>query len=99
MALTSDKADAAFADLVYADQALVDAEFAGIVAASFGGPPAPPPAAPPGFPFGPGLPDPGYRRPAAAVAASTPMAWPPGGRQRSPPERDRADGAATAAGR
>lgn len=70
MALTSDKADVAFADLVYADQELVDAEFAGIVAASFGWPPAPPPAAP-GFPS------------------------PPGGRQRSPPGRARANRAAT----
>jgi len=99
MALTSDKADAAFADLVYADQALVDAEFAGIVAASLGGPPAPPPAAPPAVPSRPGLPHPAYPPIVAAATAFSPTAWPPAGRQRSPPGRDRADGAATAADR
>ncbi len=99
MALTSDTASAAFADLVYADQALVDAEFAGIVAASFGGPPAPPPEAPPGVPSRPGLPHP-VCLPFAAVAG-TPFAtaWPPAGRQRSPPAPGRAIRAATAAGR
>ena len=78
MALTSDTASAAFADLVYADQALVDAEFAGIVAASFGGPPAPPPEDAAGVPSRPGLPHP-VCLPFAAVAG-TPFAtaWPPG---------------------
>ena len=85
MALASDKADAAFADLVYADQELVDAEFAGIVAASLGWPPTPPPAAPPGFPSLPGLPHPAYPPFEAVAPAPFATAWPPRGRQRSPP--------------
>ena len=87
MALTSDKADAAFAGLVYADQALVDAEFAEIVAASLGGPPAPPPPpAPPTFPPGPAMVH--LALPPSAPSADNlvfPGAWPPRGRQRSPP--------------
>jgi hypothetical protein len=48
MTLTTREAGAAFADVVYADQQWVDAEFDALISASFGEPPAPPPPAPPG---------------------------------------------------
>jgi len=47
MALSAREAGAAFADVVYADQQWVDAEFDALISASFSGPPAPPPPAPP----------------------------------------------------
>jgi hypothetical protein len=50
MTLAAREDGAAFADVVYADQDWVDAEFAELIAASFGGPPPPvvlfPPAGP-----------------------------------------------------
>ncbi len=86
MARTASAAGTEFADVVFADQGLVDAEFAEIVAASLGGPPAPPPPAPPTFPPGPAMAN--LALPPSAPAADThvfPGAWPPRGRQRSPP--------------
>ena len=75
-----------FADVVYADQDWVNAEFAEIVDASLGGPPAPPPPAPPRVPPRPGTPPPPSRRPAPGRAV---LLFPPAGtfrgRQRSPP--------------
>ena len=69
MSRTACDAAAAFADVVYADQQWVDAEFTEIVAASFGGPPAPPPPAPPRVPPVPGTPPPPHsRRPAPGPA-------------------------------
>ena len=41
MALSTREADAAFADVVYADQQWVDAEFDALISASFSEPPAP----------------------------------------------------------
>ena len=89
MSRTASDTSAAFADVVYADQQWVDAEFAGIVAASFGEPPAPPPAAPPRVPPLPGTPPPPHpRRPAPGPAVLLfPAAGPARGRQRSPPAR------------
>jgi hypothetical protein len=92
MALAARDADAAFADVVYADQQWVDAEFAELVAASFGGPPAPPPAAPPRVPRRPGTPPPPPSQPSASGPAD--LLFPPAGpahrRQRSPPARSQA---------
>jgi hypothetical protein len=79
----------AFADVVCADQDWVDAEFAELVAASFGGPPAPPPPAPPRIPPLPGTPSPPPSRrlaPGPAVLLF-PTAGLGRGRQRSPPAR------------
>jgi hypothetical protein len=92
MSRTASDATAAFADVVYADQQWVDAEFAEIVATSFGGPPAPPPPAPPRVPPLPGTPPPRpFRRPALGPAV---LLFPPAGsargRQRSPPAHPRA---------
>ena len=99
MSRTASDAAAAFADVVYADQQWVDAEFAELVAASFGGPPAPP-AAPPRVPPLPGSPPP-HSRPLAPgpVALLFPAAGPGRGRQRSPPARPRAARPAAAPGR
>jgi hypothetical protein len=83
---------AAFADVVCADQQWVDAEFAEIVATSFGGPPVPPPPSPPRVPPLPGTPPPPPSRrlaPGPAVLLF-PAAGPARGRQRSPPARPRA---------
>jgi hypothetical protein len=81
--------DTAFADVVYADQDWVDAEFDGIVAAFLGGPPAPPPPAPPRVPPRPGTPPPPHsRRPAPGPTVPLfPAAGLGRGRQRSPPAR------------
>jgi hypothetical protein len=89
MSRTASDTAAAFADVVYADQQWVDTEFAEIVAASFGEPPAPPPPAPPRVPPLPGTPPPPPSRrtaPGPAVLVS-PAAGPSRGRQRSPPAR------------
>jgi hypothetical protein len=101
MSRTASDAAAAFADVVYADQQWVDAEFAELVAASFGAPPAPPPPAPPRVPPVPGTPPlPPSRRPApGSVALLFPLAGPACGRQRSPPARPRAARPPAAAGR
>jgi hypothetical protein len=86
MTLTTREAGAAFADVVYADQQWVDAEFDALISASFSEPPAPPPPAPPRVPPRPGIPPPPSRRPPSAQAAMTYPATGPGhGRQRSPP--------------
>jgi hypothetical protein len=80
------EAHAAFADVVYADQQLVDAEFDALIAASYGEPPAPPPPAPPRVPPRPGIPRPPVPRPLPGPAATTsPAIGPEHGRQRSPP--------------
>ena len=79
------ESDAAFADIVYADQQWVDAEFDALISASFSEPPAPPPPAPPRVPPHPGAPPPHSRRPAPSPAACTiPATGPDHGRQRSP---------------
>jgi hypothetical protein len=86
MTLTTREAGAAFADVVYADQQWVDAEFNALISASFSEPPAPPPSAPPRVPPHPGTPPPPSRRPPPGRAALTAPATGPGyGRQRSPP--------------
>ena len=88
MSRTAREAAAAFADAVYADQQWVDAEFAEIVAASFGEPPEPPPPAPPRVPPLPGTPPPPSRRPGPGPAVLLfPLAAPARCRQRSPPAR------------
>src|SRR5512142_8108 len=85
MTLTTRAAGAAFADVVYADQQWVDAEFDALISASFSEPPAPPPA-PPRVPPHPGTPYPPSRRPAPCPAARAfPVTGPGHGRQRSPP--------------
>ncbi|HEX5292758.1 MAG TPA: hypothetical protein VFX25_28140, partial [Streptosporangiaceae bacterium] len=63
------EADAAFADVVYADQQWVDAEFDALISACFSEPPPPPPA-PPRVPPHPGTPPPPSRRPAPGPAAT-----------------------------
>jgi hypothetical protein len=86
MTHTTREAGAAFADVVYADQQWVDAEFDALISASFSEPPAPPPPAPPRVPPHPGTPPPPSRRPAPGQAARTaPAAGLDHGRQRSPP--------------
>jgi hypothetical protein len=86
MALSAREAGAAFADVVYADQQWVDAEFDALISASFSEPPAPPPPAPPRVPPRPGIPPSPSRRPAPGQAARTfPATGPDHGRQRSPP--------------
>jgi hypothetical protein len=82
------EAGAAFADVVYADQQWVDAEFDALISASFSEPPAPPPAAPPRVPPRPGNPFSLCRQPAPGPVAMTFRAnGPDHGRQRSPPAR------------
>ena len=86
MTVSTREARAAFADVVYADQQLVDAEFDALISASYGEPPAPPPPAPPRVPPRPGTPCPPSRRSAPGPAACTcPATGPEHGRQRSPP--------------
>jgi hypothetical protein len=86
MTFSTREAGAVFADVVYADQQWVDAEFEALVSACFGGPPAPSRPAPPWVPPHPGTPPPPSRRPAPGPAALTFPATGPGhGRQRSPP--------------
>jgi hypothetical protein len=80
MTLTTREAGAAFADVVYADQQWVDAEFDALISASFSEPPAPPPPAPPRIP-----PPPSRRPPLAQAAMTYPATGPGHGRQRSPP--------------
>jgi hypothetical protein len=86
MNVSTREARAAFADVVYADQQLVDAEFDALIAASYGKPPAPPPA-PPRVPPRPGNPHPPAPRPLPGPPATTPSlaTGPEHGRQRSPP--------------
>ena len=80
------ESDAAFADIVYADQQWVDAEFDALISASFSEPPAPPPPASARVPPHPGTTPPPSRRPAPGKAACTfPATGPDHGRQRSPP--------------
>ncbi len=86
MTVSIREAGAAFADVVYADQQWVDAEFDALISASFGQPPAPPPPAPPRVPPRPGNPFPLSRPPAPGPVAMTfPVTGPDHGRQRSPP--------------
>ena len=87
MTLSTREAGAVFADVVYADQQWVDAEFDALISASFSEPPAPPPPAPPRVPPYPGTPFPPSRRPAPGLATRTFPATtrPEHGRQRSPP--------------
>ena len=86
MTVSTREADAALADVVYADQQWVDAEFDALISACFGEPPAPPPPAPPRVPPHPGTPPPPSRQPAPGPAARTVLATGPDhGRQRSPP--------------
>src|SRR6185437_636485 len=101
MSRTASDAAAAFADVVYADQQWVDAEFAELVATSFGEPPAPPPPAPPRDPPLPGAPPPPpSRRPAPGPSVLVfSAAGPACGRQRSPPAHPRATRPALAPGR
>jgi hypothetical protein len=101
MSRTASDTAAGFADVVFADQQWVDAEFAGIVATSFGEPPAPPPPAPPRVPPLPGTPPPPpSERPGPGPAVLVfPLAGPAQGRQRSPPERPLAARPAAASGR
>jgi hypothetical protein len=86
MTLSTREAGAAFADVVYADQQWVDAEFDALISASFGEPPAPPPA-PPRVPPHPGTPPPPSRRspPGPVPVSTSPVAQPGLRRQRSPP--------------
>jgi hypothetical protein len=87
MTVSTREAGAAFADVVYADQQWVDAEFDALISASFSEPPAPPPPAPPRVPPRPGNPFPPSRQPAAGpVDLDRPAACPAHGRQRSPPD-------------
>jgi hypothetical protein len=86
MTVSTREAGAAFADVVYADQQWVDAEFDALISASFSEPPAPPPPAPPRVPPRPGTPCPPSRPPAPGPAVTAfPATGPDHGRQRSPP--------------
>jgi len=87
MTVSTREAGAAFADVVFADQQWVDAEFDALISASFSEPPAPPPPAPPRVPPRPGNPSTPSRQPAVGLAAipAGPAAGPARGRQRSPP--------------
>jgi len=86
MTLSTREADAAFADVVYADQNWVDAEFDALISASFSEPPAPPPPAPPRVPPQPGNSSPPSRQlPSRPAAVTYPATGPDHGRQRSPP--------------
>jgi hypothetical protein len=99
MTVSTREAGAAFADVVYADQLWVDAEFDALVSASFSEPPAPPPPAPPRVPPSPGTPPPPFRQPAPGPAAVTsPEPGPGYGRQRSPPAHPPAGRRAAAPG-
>jgi hypothetical protein len=87
MAISTRETDAAFADIVYADQQWVDAEFGALISASFSEPPAPPPPAPPRVPPHPGTPPSPSQRPVPGQAAAIipPASRLGRGRQRSPP--------------
>jgi hypothetical protein len=86
MTVSTREAGAAFADVVYADQQWVDAEFDALISACFSEPPAPPPPAPPRVPPRPGAPPPPSRRSGPGPSAITsPATGPDHGRQRSPP--------------
>jgi hypothetical protein len=86
MTLATREAGAAFADVVYADQQWVDAEFDALISASFSEPPAPPPPAPPRVPPLPGIPPPPARQPTPdPIDRAFPAIGPDHGRQRSPP--------------
>ena len=87
MTVSTREAGAAFADVVYADQQWVDAEFDALISAAFSEPPAPPPPAPPRVPPRPGTPCPPSRRrpPPGQAAVISPATGPDHGRQRSPP--------------
>jgi hypothetical protein len=88
MTVSTREAGTAFADVVYADQQWVDAEFDALISASFSEPPAPPPPAPPRVPPRPGIPFRPSRPPAPGPAAlAFPVTGPDHGRQRSPPAR------------
>ena len=88
MTISTREAGATFADVVYADQQWVDAEFDALISASFCEPPAPPPPAPPRVPPRPGTPFPPSRRPAfGPAAAAFPVTGLDHGRQHSPPAR------------
>jgi hypothetical protein len=88
MTVSTREVGAAFADVVYADQQWVDAEFDALISASFSKPPAPPPPAPPRVPPRPGNPFPPSRPPRPGPAVLTwRSAGPDHGRQRSPPAR------------
>jgi len=67
MTLPAREADTAFADIVYADQQWVDAEFDALISASFSEPPAPAPPAPPRVP-----PPPRHPAPAHPAAHASP---------------------------
>jgi hypothetical protein len=84
MTVSTREAGAAFADVVYADQQWVDAEFDALISAAFSEPPAPPRVPP-----RPGNPSTPSRQPAAGLAAipAGTAAGPARGRQRSPPAR------------
>ncbi|HEU5389251.1 MAG TPA: hypothetical protein VFV73_25465 [Streptosporangiaceae bacterium] len=85
MSLTTREAGAVFADIVYADQQWVDADFEALISASFCEPPAPPPA-PPRVPPHPGTPPPPGRPPTPGPAVRAfPATGPDHGRPRSPP--------------
>jgi hypothetical protein len=91
MTFSTREAGAAFADVVYADQQWVDAEFDALISASFSEPPAPPPSAPPRVPPQPGNPSPPSRQlPSGPAAVTYPPTGPDHGRQRSPPAHPRA---------
>src|SRR5579872_1582533 len=99
MSRTASDAAAAFAEVVYADQQWVDAEFAELVAASFSEPPAPPRPAPSQVPPLPGTPPPHPCRPLPGPAVlEFPTVGPGRGRQRSPPALPRAARPAAAPG-
>jgi len=86
MTLSTREAGVAFADVVYADQQWVDAEFDALISASFSEPPAPPPPAPPRVPPQPGSPSPPSRQlPSGPAVVTYPATGPDHGRQRSPP--------------
>jgi hypothetical protein len=86
MTVSTREAAAAFADVVYADQQWVDAEFDALISAAFSEPPAPPPPAPPRVPPHPGNPfSPSRRRLPRRDGVTVPAAGPGRGRQRSPP--------------
>jgi hypothetical protein len=87
MSRTASGAAAAFADVVFADQQWVDAEFADLVAASFGAPPVPPLPAPSRVPPLPGAPPPSWWPVHGPVVFRFPATGPGRGRQRSPPAR------------
>jgi hypothetical protein len=79
-----------FADVVYADQQWVDAEFAELISASFSEPPVQPPPAPPRVPPPPGYSPPSIPGPVPVLAArAIPAPGPAWCRQRSPPAHER----------